>query len=425
MARARDGALRRQFREKVMPTVSVFIASYNHGRYLGQTLDSVLAQTYQDFEIVVVDDGSTDNSPALLEDYARRFPDKLRYSWHPGRANKGVTYTSNDAIAKTSGPLLAWLGSDDVWMPEKLAREVALLERRPDFGMVCSYARIIDQDGNPKPGLMGKPLPEQALEQLLLGNDICPSTILIRRACLDDVGVFTPDLVYSDWDLFIRIAARYAIGFIPEPLAMYRVHGSNMSISTRPGVKLERNLAVLNAVFERDPSLAPAWRDQALARVYLSAALDCFAAGQDAPAREHMARAAQLSGRPLVLEADGLIELAVAYALHHLPAAPGDIPARERYLRAVFAAVAPAYERAAVAKLHILEAFEGHNAGDRARTRRHLLRAVSLQPSWLRNSGVLSIGARACLGPAADAWLRKLARAGRGSNTAAQTVRSS
>ncbi|MCL5996862.1 MAG: glycosyltransferase [Chloroflexi bacterium] len=393
-----------------MPTVSVFIATYNHARYLSQTLDSVLAQTYQDFEIVIINDGSTDNSHELLTEYQGRYPDKIRYSWHPNHVNKGVTYTSNAAIELCRGELLAWLGSDDIWMPEKLARQVAVMRDRPDIGMICTRARIIDQDGKPRPGIMGKQLPERALQQLVLGMDICASTTLIRRSCLDDVGLFDESLVYSDWELFIRIAAKYPIGCIAEPLAMYRIHGRNMSISSRPEIKLERNLAVLAVVFSSQPGLPPTLRDQAAARVYLSTALDYFATGQREMARHHMAQAAQLSNTSLVVEPEALIELVVAYAQYWLPVAQEDSEARIRFLHEVFSVIAPHLERAAVSKFHVIEAFDSHARHNRPGTRRHLLHAVALQPAVLRNSGVLSVGAQACLGSTASGWLRKLVR---------------
>ena len=113
------------------PKVSVFIASYNHARYLPECLDSILAQTYPDFEIVIVDDGSTDGSPSLLEDYQRRFPEKIRYSWHPEHGNWGVSRTSNDAIQKSRGEYLAWIGSDDAWYPDKLKQQVEQLDNDP------------------------------------------------------------------------------------------------------------------------------------------------------------------------------------------------------------------------------------------------------------------------------------------------------
>jgi len=115
--------------QQMAPRVSVCIPSYNYAAYLPEAIESILAQTYLDFEIIVVDDASKDNSQAVAEDYARRYPNKVRIFTHPGRVNKGVSATCNLAIEKSRGEYLAWLGSDDVWYPEKLARQVDELDR--------------------------------------------------------------------------------------------------------------------------------------------------------------------------------------------------------------------------------------------------------------------------------------------------------
>src|SRR5512136_490019 len=104
--------------------VSVCITSYNHARYLPQTIDSVLAQTWQNLEIIIVDDGSADNSHELLLDYQQQHPDKIRYYWHAGHANRGISASCNLALEKAQGEYFAWLGSDDYWLPHKLARQL-------------------------------------------------------------------------------------------------------------------------------------------------------------------------------------------------------------------------------------------------------------------------------------------------------------
>jgi glycosyltransferase involved in cell wall biosynthesis len=389
-----------------MPQVSVFIASYNHARYIGQALDSVLAQTYRDFEIVVVDDGSTDGSHELLLDYQQRYPDQVRYSWHAGRANKGVTATSNVGIARSQGEYLAWLGSDDVWYPHKLEKQMAHFAAQPAAGMVCSYATVVDENDRPFPGVMGKDVSRDAFRQLVVGNVICPSTIVVTRACLNDVGVFNEKLVYSDWELFIRIAAKYPVGFIAEPLASYRMHGRNMSVHGQAATKLERNLAVIETVFQEVPEADPALKDQALAAIYFSTALDFYGAGQSETAKGYVALTRQHLNGSLPFEADELIETVVAYAMHSFRGSPAD---KVQFVRTVFAAVAPALERKAVAQLHINNSFTSHLRGDASGARQNILRALRNDPSWIRNPGVRSIGAQAVLGRRAVNTLKRIA----------------
>jgi alpha-1,3-rhamnosyltransferase len=226
------------------PRVSVFIASYNHARYLAECLDSILTQTYRDFEIVVVDDGSTDGSMAILEDYQYRYQGIVFVYTHPGHANKGISATCNLAISKTRGEYLAWTGSDDTWYSDKLEQQVAQLDQFPEYGMVYSYARFIDGEGKEFDGLYGVDITRDPNPVGLLIQSCHPPamTVVFRRGCLDKVGLFDETLVYSDWDLFIRIFSHWKVGFIDRPLAKYRIHASNISKKIDPQVDLRRIL---------------------------------------------------------------------------------------------------------------------------------------------------------------------------------------
>jgi len=391
-----------------MPTVSVFIASYNHVAYLPETLQSVLGQSYQDFEIVVVDDGSTDGSHELLLDYQRRYPHKIRCFWHEGRANKGVTASSNVAMQKSRGRYLAWLGSDDVWSADKLAKQMHYVEGHPGLGMVCSYAHVVDEDGNRFPGLMGGDLSHDAFRQLVVANVVCPSTVLMSRVCLDDVGLFNEQLVNSDWELFIRIAATYPVGFLPEPLAAYRLHGHNMSLTASPETKLQRRLAVIETVFRERTCADPGLRTEAHARVQWQAVLDYCTAGRVDEARRHLEATRALLNGALPVDGDELIATVVAYALH---SCRGTLDKKIRFVRDVFATVAPRRERKAIAQFHIGRAFTCRLRGDVRGVRRCLASALWHDPGWLCNRGVLSIGAEAFLPHGTSGKLRRLGRA--------------
>jgi GT2 family glycosyltransferase len=225
------------------PKVSVFIPNYNYARYLPQTLDSILAQTYQDFEIVIVDDGSTDSSHEVLTDYQQRFPDKVRYYWHPGHANRGVAATSNLAIMKSKGEYLAWTGADDLWYPDKLALQAEQLDHDPGLGMVYSYADYVDGEGRLLPGRAGTDVTSDPnpVGRILEFCHPPAMTTVIRRQCLQEVGYVDESLrACEDWDLWIRVFSRWKVGFIDRSLAKYRIHGSNLSKKIDPKVDLHR-----------------------------------------------------------------------------------------------------------------------------------------------------------------------------------------
>jgi glycosyltransferase involved in cell wall biosynthesis len=227
--------------------VSVFIPNYNYARYLPRCLDSILSQTYQDFEIVIVDDGSTDNSHEVLMEYQGRYPQKIHYYWHPGHANKGVTASSNLAISKSRGEYLAWTGSDDEWYPDKLALQVEQLDRDTALGMTYSYADYIDADGRLLTGRAGTDITSDSnpVGSILRFCHPPAMTTVIRRNCLQDVGLVDEKLrACEDWDLWIRIFSRWKVGFIEQSLAKYRIHGGNLSKKIDPRVDLYRILAM-------------------------------------------------------------------------------------------------------------------------------------------------------------------------------------
>ena len=263
------------------PKVSVLIASYNHARYLPKTLDSVLGQTFQNFEVVIVDDGSTDESLSIVEDYASRYP-AVRVLTHPGKKNKGISATCNLALEHARGEFLSWLGSDDMWYPNMLETQVALLESDPALGLVYSYARLIDEtDEQLSDDLIGWDITGEAapLELLAQSSPVPTLTAVFRHKCIKQVGPFDEQLVYSDWELWIRIAAHWRIGFSAAPLAMYRVHHANVSIGIKPELNLRYALDVLQAVSRKSRKIGGALlapRTQALLHLRTAYLASCL-----------------------------------------------------------------------------------------------------------------------------------------------------
>jgi glycosyltransferase involved in cell wall biosynthesis len=207
------------------PRVSVIIPNYNYAHYLPQTLESVLAQSYPDVEIIVVDDGSSDDSRKVLE----QFEGRVRLI---EQQNRGVAAARNNGARQSSGQLIAFLDADDIWLPLKLERQVELFLSQPELGLVHCGVEEIDAEGNHlsfrSDGLEGWVAKELLLLEraVILGGG---SGLVVPRATFDALGGFNERLSTSaDWDFFYRIAARQRVGFVPEPLLQYRIHGTNM-----------------------------------------------------------------------------------------------------------------------------------------------------------------------------------------------------
>lgn len=215
-----------------VPQVSVIIASYNYARYLPSALDSVLSQTFQDFEIILVDDGSTDESLAICERYASQYPSLIQLYTHARHANKGMPRSWNLAIEKSRGKYIAFLGADDIWLAHKLERQVQVFAEFPNVSLVYSLAYTIDAEGNFRNNreTIGKPVaqPQRAVKELIQENSVPALTASFRRSWIEKKGGFDESLeALADWDLWLRIAADAQIFCVPEPLALYRIHGAN------------------------------------------------------------------------------------------------------------------------------------------------------------------------------------------------------
>lgn len=207
------------------PLISVVIPNYNYGRYLPEAIDSVLAQSYSNTEIVVVDDGSTDNS----EDVLRNYEDRVR--WFSQR-NQGVSTARNAGVEKSRGELIAFLDADDVWLPNKLALQAERILTDEGLGLVhCGVEEFCEGDHITRLQLNG--LEGWVAREILLPGQlemvaISSGSLLTREAFLS-AGGFDPRLSTSaDIDLAYRVATGHRIGFVPEVLARIRMHNTNM-----------------------------------------------------------------------------------------------------------------------------------------------------------------------------------------------------
>lgn len=208
------------------PLVTVIIASYNHGSYIEESILSVLEQTYPNIELLVVDDGSKDDSVERIQ----RLQIKHGFNFRT-QPNQGLARTLNDCIARAQGGLIAPLGSDDVMLPERIATQVAYLEGKPEVGICAGNIQTIDARGN----LIQKRCRARAFRRLDFDamfnatEDGPPApTLLFRREALEAVGGFDPEIRLEDLQIELKIThAGFFIDVLSDVMARYRVHGAN------------------------------------------------------------------------------------------------------------------------------------------------------------------------------------------------------
>ncbi|MGQ0633652.1 MAG: glycosyltransferase family 2 protein [Planctomycetaceae bacterium] len=233
------------------PRVSVVIPTFNRATLVPDAIASVLSQGYPDLEIVVVDDGSTDNTEKVLA----AFGPMVNYV---RQENGGPARARNTGIAHATGELLAFLDSDDLYLPGKLHEQVQYFRQRPATVLVYSWFRIVDSRGRTRLGRRCR-LTGSVYRDLLLQcmqGPIYPSTVMARRQTLVDVGGLDETMPLSDdTDLFCRVARRGPIGLIPEVLVLLRRLGDNVSRGPGRSKYLAVTRRILDKAFAADPTL--------------------------------------------------------------------------------------------------------------------------------------------------------------------------
>jgi glycosyltransferase involved in cell wall biosynthesis len=208
------------------PAVTVIVTSYNYGRYVGAALESVRAQTVGDYECVVVDDGSTDDSIAVIESYLNDSRFRL-----VRQRNCGVSNARNIGIGVARGSFIAFLDADDLWQPTKLEKQLGQFRDNPELGVVFTRRTIIDSENDGQPCSDVQAPSGQVVGSLFRQNFVCFSSAMVRAEAAVRVGGFDERLGLAvDYDFWLRIARHYAFGIVDEALVAYRVgHGVNLS----------------------------------------------------------------------------------------------------------------------------------------------------------------------------------------------------
>ncbi len=209
------------------PLVTVVITSYNHGKYIAEAIDSVLKQTWPRVEIIIVDDGSTDDTPKVIARYPQIF--SIR------QTNQGVSVARNTGLRASHGRYVLFLDSDDFLTPRAIESAVQAFEGHPEFGFVSGAYCETDSEGKPKGKPFYRKISNEPYIELLRWNYIAMhATVLYRRDVLEQVGGFDPSLrTCEDCDVYLKIARQYPVGKFQELMAYYRHHGSNTSRETR------------------------------------------------------------------------------------------------------------------------------------------------------------------------------------------------
>lgn len=232
------------------PTVTVVLPTYNRARVIGETIDSILAQQFHDFELLVVADGCTDETDAVVTAYG---DPRIRIVHQPNSG--GPAKPRNTGVQQARGRYIAFCDDDDLWVPEKLQKQIAWMESTPDIALsYTSGVTFGEGDYFAKRTIKRGPRGDH-FRRLLYGNFVPNSSVVVRKSVLDVVGPFNVDTRLhgvEDYEMWLRISYRYRLACLDEPLIRYRIHGTTLGANrTRATLKtlhvvrnLERNTSI-------------------------------------------------------------------------------------------------------------------------------------------------------------------------------------
>ncbi|MEI2689491.1 MAG: glycosyltransferase [Anaerolineae bacterium] len=370
------------------PKISVIIPTYNRADMLGDAIASVLAQTYADWELIVVDDGSTDDTGAVV---ARYSDPRIRYIYQENRKLPGAR---NTGIRASTGEYIALLDSDDIFLPPKLQLQISAMENDPEVGLIASGWHEVDTQQR----IMRTVCPWQFqpaldLNQWLLGCPFAPSTVLVKRSWLMAAGLFDEDQHYvEDWDLWLRLAyAGCTMAWAPAVVCLYTIHEGNM---VNNAARMTEGVLRLFDKFFAQPDLPQAIirrKDPIYANAHLHGAVRFLGAGDTSNGRWHLQQALALDPALLQGAPPRIIQSLASTALTH------QVHDRERFVADV-CHVLPQLDpslrwparrfRAAIAAT---AAFEHAALGDQRTARQMAWRSLAMDPGWLRNRGLFKI----------------------------------
>ncbi|RPI78464.1 MAG: glycosyltransferase family 2 protein [Chloroflexi bacterium] len=377
-----------------MPQVSVIIPTRNRANLLAEAIESVLNQTYSDFELVIVDDGSTDHTAEVVT----AFRDQRIVYCKQEKQERGAA--RNKGVALSQGEFITFLDDDDWYMPRKLEIQVRELRANPDVGIVIGGWDRVKESGelvrSERPWLHH---PKPALQDWLFAAMAHVAAVMIRRSWFERVGGFNHILEQSEDTYFwFRLAQeRCPVAWVKEMVFRQRIHGSN-SVRNLQHVK-KGKVSMLETIFA-DPNISTHLgmsKENAFARVYMGFACLQYAANLPEDAKADLAYAVELDPSLLLNNADRLFEIVAAYAWNHLTDDPivftnrvfSNLPEKLSDLQK--------HRRAAVARTWIVGAFRSYQYKDMGKVRNNVFRAFAADPSSLLNRGLISILVRSLI----------------------------
>tara|TARA_R110000850_G_scaffold264954_2_gene394285 strand:- start:2489 stop:3364 length:876 start_codon:yes stop_codon:yes gene_type:complete len=275
-----------------MATVSVVTPTYNRARFLPDAVSSVLAQTYGDFELIILDDGSSDDTREVLEPFlADR---RVRYFY---QKNQGQSHARNHALDQAAGEFIAFLDSDDLWEPSKLEKQLAVFKSNPNVDIVHGDEATIDEQGVVNSLENMNRYSGGITRYLLADNSVSITTALVRRRCFDEMGGFDTSVgVADDYELWLRFSARYYFHYEPGIVASYRVMADQISSDKRRRFAANERI-ILEFLARYGEVLSSGERRWGLSRFYCRKARYFASAGKRGKAFSAIARA--LGNAPL------------------------------------------------------------------------------------------------------------------------------
>jgi glycosyltransferase involved in cell wall biosynthesis len=212
------------------PLTTVGIALYNHEHYIKECIDSILAQTYDNIQIIVIDDGSKDQSYAVAKTVLES--QTVRPYQIITRPNRGMCNTLNEIISLAKGEYISFIGSDDFWHPERIAKQVAYMGSHPEIALVHTDSYIVDGESKITSyfSCKGRKNEGNLYEALIMGDGLINTPAhLYRTSVYDKIGVYDSKFRWEDTDFWLRLSKNFEVGYIPEALNYYRRHGENLS----------------------------------------------------------------------------------------------------------------------------------------------------------------------------------------------------
>lgn len=278
------------------PRVSVIIPMYNASKYIAEALDSVIAQTYTNTEIIAINDGSTDGTDAVIKPYLG-----LNGFKYIEQENKGVSAARNQGLRAAEGELIAFLDSDDQWLPDKLEKQVAFLHTNSEVGLVHRNIHFMDESGQP----LSREISDfdtdasgWCFKTLFEENRIATLTVCMRRECFLKIGFFREDIRGGeDYEYWLRVSRCFSIGHIDQNLALYRMHGANATRNWMPQlIDLSKALeGILDQFPEARSVLGKKAIKNRLLPIHMRIAHELYRQNDHHSARPHLMRALALN----------------------------------------------------------------------------------------------------------------------------------